>query len=552
MAKAARWATGSIGIIAVLAFSPKFEAQAQSQGWESAPVLPGDMRKILSSISKDSNLYLIYQSYRDNRDGLQKAAERITLEEAIKRGVSTSPELAETVAKIQESEFSGVAINREWVPSLSFKTSSPGVLGFSTTSTVETTDTRGDGKSSQQTFTFAHGFKSNPYADLSWAFFDPTRSTRQSAQGARIDSLRNRLTFNTRKVIYQIQAAYTNLQEALEREKDLIELFNQAIAIYIDAKEAKRPEGEVSRLEAQTVSLLLARIKAHKESIQAANTLAKLINLQPGKLALPSEKPDLIPIWPLSRLNSIEEALQRREELRANALEVEALMSDARAIRLKVFPTLALSGQIQRNNVSENGGTFNDKTKDKLKSVSGYTTFAGLTFDWKLFDGGIRNAEADAKEAKSQQTLAQGQQIRLNITKEVADAYAAFVASKIQVNAARADVSASRRSLQAALADYAAGRHDDAGTTVVQALSKLQSALDTYRNLVADQNISIYQLYRSTSSWPEQTEALVKAQYQRWLAPTAPTAAPPASALPPSQALPPAQTLPSEAQPKTP
>jgi outer membrane protein TolC len=545
-----------MGIVLLLAFSPKLEAQAQaqaqSQGWERAPALPTDMRDILSTISKDSSLYLIYQTYRENRDGLQKAAERITLAEAIKRGLSTSPELAETVAKIQESEWNGVAINREWVPSLSFKTSSPGVLGFSTTSTVETLDNRGDGKNSQQTFKFSHGFKSNPYADLSWAFFDPSRGTRQSARGSRTESLRNRLTFTTRELIYQIQRAYTTLQEALEREKDLIELFNQAIAIYVDAKKTQKPEGEVSRLEAQAVSLLIARIKAHKESIQSSNALARLINLEPGKLALPLEKPDLIPIWPLSRLNSIEAALLRREELRANALDVEALMSDARAIRLRVLPTLALSGQIQRNNVSEQGGTFNDNQLDNLKSISGYTTFVGLTFDWKLFDGGIRNADADATDAKSRQTLAQGQQTRLNITREVADAYAAFVASKIQVGAARADVNASRRSLQSALTDYAAGRHDDAGTTVVQALSKLQSALDTYRNLVADQNISIYQLYRTTSTWPEQTEALVEAQYQRWLAPTPPTATPPASALPPEQDLPPAQALPSEAKPKTP
>lgn len=504
----------------MLAFTPKVAAQAQ--GWRGSPALPTDMRDILSTISKDSNLYLIYQNYRENRDGLQRSAERINLDEAIKRGLSTSPELAETVAKIQESEWSGVAIQREWVPSLSFKTSSPGVLGFSTTSTVETFDNHGDGAESQQTFKFAHGFKSNPYADLSWAFFDPTRSLRQSARGSRTDALRNRLTFTSRELIYQIQAAYTGLQEALEREKDLIELFNQAISIYINAHKSQRPEGEVSRLEAQSVSLLIARINAHKNSIQAANALANLINLEPGKLALPSEMADVIPIWPLTRLQSLEQALQRREELRANALDVEALMSDARAIRRRVLPSLALSGQVQRNNVSEQGGVFNDNQPDNLKSTSGYTTFVGLTFDWKLFDGGIRNAEADATDAKTRQTIAQGQQIRLNITRQVTDAYAAFVASKIQVGAARADVNASRRSLQAALDDYAAGRHDDAATTVVQALSKLESALDTYRKLVADQNISIYQLYRSTSSWPAQTESLVEAQYQRWLAPVQP------------------------------
>jgi outer membrane protein TolC len=503
---------------------------ACSQGWELTPSVPTDARDLLSIINKDSNLYLIYQQYRENRDGLQKAAERISLEEAIKRGVATSPELAQTVAKIQESQWSSVAINREWVPSLSLKTSSPGVLGFTTTSTSVTTKT--PGSSSQENISYKNGFQSNPYADLSWAFFDPSRGPRQVARESRTESLRNRMTFTTRELIFQIQQKYTNLQEALATEKDLINLFDQALRVYIDAHNTQKPAGEVSRFEAQTVSLLLARIKAHKESIQAANALAYLINLQPGKLALPSEPPAVIPIWQQTRLVSIEQALLRREELRANALDVQALMSDARAIRLRALPSLALSGQVQRQNFNLDGGSFNDNGPGTLTRSSGYTTFAGLTFDWKLFDGGIRNAEANATDAKARQTIAQGDLDRLQITREVTDAYASFVASRIQVDAARADVDASRRSLQSALADYAAGRHDDAGTTVVQALTKLQSALGTYRNLVADQNNSVYKLYRLTSTWPPGTEPLLKAQYLRWLAPSAPSNAPAAKLQP--------------------
>ena len=492
---------------------------AHSQTWEKAPPLPTDMRNILSTISKDSNLYLIYQKYRENRDGLQRSAERINLPEAIRRGLTTSPLLAETVAQIQASEWSGVAIHREWVPSLSFKTSSPGVLGYSTSTTRLTTKT--PGREANKTLTFNNGFQSNPYADLSWSFFDPTRNSRQSAQGSRTQSLRNRLTFTTRELILAIQIAYSTLQKDLEREKDLIELFNQAIAIYISASKAQRSAGEISRLEAQAVSLLIARINAHKNSIQAMDALASLINLEPGQLALPSDKADIIPIWPLTRGDSIQQSLREREELMANALEVQALMGDARAIRLKVLPALALSGQVQNNNFTQQGGSFTDNLPGTLTRTNGYTTFLGVTFDWKLFDGGIRNAEANATEARARQRLAQGQQIRLSITKEVADAYSAFVASKIQVDAARTDVEASRRSLQSAIVQYESGRANDEGTSVVQALSKLQGALDTYRTLVADQNIAIYQLHRSTSTWPSDTENLVRAQYQQWLAPPA-------------------------------
>lgn len=492
---------------------------AQGQTWEKAPPLPTDMRNLLSTIRQDSNLYLIYQQYRENRDGLQKAAERISLAEALSRGLATSPLLAATVAEIQASEWTGVAIRREWVPSVSFKTSNPGVLGYTTSTTSLKTKTPGSDET--ETLKFENGFRSNPYADLSWAFFDPSRSSRQSAQGSRIQALRNRLTFTTRELILAIQTAYTNLQEDLEREKDLIELFNQSISIYVGAHKSQRPAGEISRLEAQAISLLIARVNAHKESIQAMDALANLINLEPGKLALPSEKPGVIPIWPLSRGESIQQALERREELRADALGIQALRSDARAIRQKVLPALALSGQVQRTNLTQQGGSFTDNLPGSLTRTSGYTTFVGLTFDWKLLDGGIRQAEASATDAKTRQAQAQREQNRLSITNEVADAYAGLVASKILVDAARVDVEASRRSLQAAISNYEAGLHNDEGTTVVQSIQKLQTALNTYRNLVASQNTSTYRLYRYTATWPMGSENLVKTQYQQWLAPPA-------------------------------
>ena len=502
---------------------------AQSQSWEKAPPLPTDMRNLLSTINKNSNLYLIYEQYRENRDGLQKGAERISLADALARGLATSPELAATVADIQASQWNGVAIQREWMPSLSFKTSSPGVLGYSTSSTSLKTKTPGSEEA--EVLKFENGFRSNPYADLSWSFFDPSRNSRQSAQQSRIQALRNRLTFTTRELILAIQTAYTTLQEDLEREQDLIDLFNQSISIYVGAYKSQRPAGEISRLEAQAVSLLIARVNAHKDSIQAMDAFASLLNLEPGTLALPSEKAGVIPIWPLSRGDSIQQALAQREELRAGALEVKALMRDARAIRLKVWPDLSLSGQLQRNNLTQQGGSFTDNLPGSLTRTTGYTTFVGLTFDWKVFDGGIRQAKANATDAKTRQAQALGELDRLTITREVTDAYAGFVASKILVDAARADVDASRRSLQAAITSYEAGLHNDEGTTVVQAILKLQSALNTYRTLVAGQNTSIYRLYRTTATWPSATENLVRAQYQQWLAPAA--AAPPLPAAKP-------------------
>jgi len=310
------------------------------------------------------------------------------------------------------------------------------------------------------------------------------------------------------------------LQESLEREKDTIELFNQAIHIYLTASKSHRPSGEASRFEAQAVSLLIARIRAHRTSLQAADSLASLINLEPGKLAMPSSSPEVVAPWPLSRDQSIALALAQREELQANAWDVKALMNDAQAIRNRALPSIALASQLKRISSNQETGNLNGSVSGKLSRSSGYESFFGLTFDWKIFDGGIRSAESNAIQFKAEVSKEQGQLSRLSITRQIEDSYASFVASKILVDAASTDVNASRKSLQAALDEYNNG-HGDAGTTVVQALSKLQSALESYRTLVTEQNLSIYQLNRYSSTWPAQTKTLVESQYQRWL-PTAP------------------------------
>jgi outer membrane protein TolC len=490
---------------------------AKAEGWQKAPPLPTDMRDLLSSISEDSNLYRLYRLYRENRDGLQKAATRISLDQAIAMGISSSPLLAANVDEIQASQWSRIAVTREWIPSLSVKTSDPGVLGFTTTTSSLKTKT--DGNEPSETLTFKHGFSSTPYASLSWAFLDPSRGARLNVVTAQNNSLRNKFTFTSRELILAIQTAYCTLQEALDREKDNIELFNQAIHIYIEASKGQKPAGEISRFEAQAVSLLIARIKAHKISIQAANSLASLINLEPGKLALPSSSPELVSPWPLSRAESIDLALAQREELQANAWDVKALMSAAQAIRNKALPSVSLASQLKRISANQQTGNLTGNVSGQLSRSSGYESFFGFTFDWKVFDGGIRAAESNAIRAKAEQSMEQGQLSRLTITRQVADAYATFVASKILVDAARSDVGASRKSLQAALDEYNRGR-GDAGTTVVQALSKLQSALDSYRTLVTEQNLAIYQLNRYSATWPGQTQTLVDSQYQRWL-PTA-------------------------------
>ena len=114
------------------------------------------------------------------------------------------------------------------------------MLGYTTNTSSLKTKT--DGNEPSETLTFARGFSSTPYATLSWAFLDPSRGARLNVLTAQNNSLRNKFTFTSRELILAIQTAYCTLQEALEREKDNIELFNQAIAIYVKASKQQGPE----------------------------------------------------------------------------------------------------------------------------------------------------------------------------------------------------------------------------------------------------------------------------------------------------------------------
>ena len=79
----------------------------------------------------------LLQRLRLYRDGLEKSARRLTLDEAIGIGLRDNPSLREVYAAIQESDWSLVAIQREWWPSLRGGSSAPGVLGWTSASISE-------------------------------------------------------------------------------------------------------------------------------------------------------------------------------------------------------------------------------------------------------------------------------------------------------------------------------------------------------------------------------------------------------------------------------
>jgi outer membrane protein TolC len=128
-----------------------------------------------------------------------------------------------------------------------------------------------------------------------------------------------------------------------------------------------------------------------------------------------------------------------------------------------------------------------------------------LGFSWQLFDGGINAANAQASQATASQFLQQAASNRLTVTREVEQAYSAYLTSKLGLLSTNAQALAARQAVIAVQARFDVGVTDMA--TVVQTLNQALVAANAYATAVRSYNIAVASLYRFSARWPEGTQA---------------------------------------------
>jgi outer membrane protein TolC len=132
------------------------------------------------------------------RDGLEKSARLLTLDDAIALGLRNNPSLREADAGIQESDWSLVAIQREWWPSLRGGSSAPGVLGWTSSSSSERVRSV---TGWNETLTVKTSQVSLPALSLNWEFLDPSRNSRAQASRSEIAARRFLFLVDARRLI---------------------------------------------------------------------------------------------------------------------------------------------------------------------------------------------------------------------------------------------------------------------------------------------------------------------------------------------------------------
>lgn len=320
---------------------------------------------------------------------------------------------------------------------------------------------------------------------LSWLLFDfgaraaNLENARQllEAAAATLDSTVQSVFLSTLQSYYGAQATRAALTAAQESEKASRESFSAAEARYQVG--AGTP---ADRLQAQTAwsQATLNRIRAEGDVRNSLGTLANVMGLdanQPLLLASIDEaRPDVAFDKDVDAL--IEEARQRRPDLKSAEAQFRAAQSNVNFTRNSGLPTLSLGAGpawAETGNVSNNSSSI------------------GLTVTLPLFSGfattyRVRNAEAQA-EARA----AQRDRVRLQVALDVWTAYQSLTTANQSIRTTIDLFNSAEQSERVALGRYKAGVGTilevlNAQTALASArLQRVQATLDwhVYRATLA-------------------------------------------------------------------
>jgi outer membrane protein TolC len=432
---------------------------------------------------------------------LEARSHPTTLQQAIEAALLNNPELAVAYARIQNSQWTLIAVRRQWYPTLRADSIN---LPRHTFSTI----TAG-GPGIRNTTTFTNGTATGASLTASWTFFDPSRGPAINAAGDTLRQQQLLFDVSARDLVLLVQQTYFRLQE----QKQLISSYEEILTNterQVQLVEAKFNAGlvnisDVEQIRTTQYSILSTLIETTNQLLTNAAQLAETMALPPGGLAMPADQLQVVGSWSESLPATIEQALRLREEIQASL----AAASSASWTATKLFNTywpkfsLGASGNVVSTNSTEGYPAYTSVDSNSLNWSGG----VGVGFNWQLFDGGINAANAMASQAQSQLNLQQAAKQRLQVTREVEGAYSAYLTSQLGLQSSSAQAQSARQAVLAAQARFSVGFTDMA--TVVQTLNQAISAAYNYSSALRTYNTAVAGLYRYSASWPEGSQPLL-------------------------------------------
>ena len=436
---------------------------------------------------------------RSLKSSLQSRARATTLGAAIETSLLNSPDLARAYALIQGDQWNLIAVRRQWYPSLNATSSALPAQNFSTTTSS------GPNLSTTQ---YTNTTNSRANLALSWSFFDLSRGPSIKAAGESLRQQQLLFDVSARQLVLSVQQTYFQLQERLQ----LIGAYDEILANtdqQVQLTEARFNSGlahiaQVEQIRAQQYATVSSLISLYQQLLVDAAQLGSIMALPPGTLALPAEPLGRTGSWTESLPATIDQALRLREEIQASLAAAASSSWTATSLFNSYWPQFSLeaSGGVANANATSGWPGTSLSSNNTNHNWDGGV---GLGFSWRLFDGGIRAAQARKFQAQALLNQNDAAIQRLNVTREVEQAYGNYLTSQLGLQSSKAQTQAARQAVIAVQERFKVGVDDM--TTVVQTLNLALQAANAYANALRTHNTAVASLYRYSARWPDGTQA---------------------------------------------
>ncbi len=289
------------------------------------------------------------------------------------------------------------------------------------------------------------------------------------------------------------QAALAVTEKNIQSQLQVLELtksrFRNGLASGLDVAQAESVlAGSESKLPPLRIALS-----------QSINTIAVLLGQRPEDLQKELIYPERLPQFDVSAEAGLPvNILRQRPDIRRSERQLAAAIARVGEATANMYPLFSLSGVIglvakDFGNLFKVGSTF-------------YSV--GPSLLWTIYQGGALRSLLKVADAQAEQALYQYEQTLLTALAEVEVAIVTYNQRRIQVDALKRAVTASRKTLDLAIRLY-----KDGLANFQNVLDAQRSLLDTENQLVSargDAAISLASLYRTLGGgWdPDQTQRM--------------------------------------------
>jgi outer membrane protein TolC len=482
------------GVVATL---PPTQAQAYRLGGFNAPQLTGN------PLSAD-----LQRQLDQLRQQLQRRTVKATLQDAVEQSLLQNPGLAASYTQIQQSQWSLIAVRRTWYPQLTAASVGSNLYGYDglTTNRVNSNSSALKPDTSFENFS-----QVGPALRLNWTFFDPSRGATINAASRSLDAQRLLFDVAARNLVLETQLIYFNLQE----QQQLIQAYEQILNT--TNSEVVRSEAlfnagraavsDVEQIRTQQLQNLTTLINTYRQLVVNSAALAQFMALPEGTLVLPNDKLALLGDWTLPPEVTLKQAELLREEIKASLAQASSASWSSTALFNRYWPQFSVGASGFYSATTRAAGTPGSEITLNTQDTR-WGNAVGVGFSWMMFDGGIKAAEAENLAYRSKQFTDNAALVRLQVAREVEQAYVTYQASQLALKSTREQVDSATKAAVAVRERFAIGFADM--TSVVQTLNQSILAANAYASSIREYNSAVASLYRYSASWPAGAQPLVQ------------------------------------------